>query len=110
MPGVDRESFDSLKRGYIAAGAKGYWQARLDLAKAAAKKEWVSPTDLALIYAHLGQTDKAFQLLTQAVDQYDQNATWMNPHPTFDIMRSDPRFTALVRKMGLQPIPLPKSQ
>jgi len=65
---------------------------------------------VALIYAHLGQMDTAFEWLTKGVDQYDQNATWMNLSPHFDIMRSDPRFAALVRKMGLEPMPLPKSQ
>jgi len=34
----------------------------------------------------------------------------MNVSPSFDIMRSDTRFAALVRKMGLKPVPLPKSQ
>jgi hypothetical protein len=34
----------------------------------------------------------------------------MNADPRFDIMRPDPRFVALVRKMGLERIPLPQSQ
>ena len=31
-------------------------------------------------------------------------------YPAFDVMRPDPRFATLVRKMGLQPLPLPISQ
>src|SRR5215469_5120900 len=107
LPGVTRDSSEFLRRGY-AAGARGYWQARLDLAKTVSKQKW--GVNVALIYAHLGQMDTAFEWLEKGVDEYDQGATWMNPNPAFDIMRSDPRFAALVRKMGLEPIPLPKSQ
>jgi TolB-like protein/lipopolysaccharide biosynthesis regulator YciM len=110
QPGVSRDSSDSLRRAYLAGGPKGYWQARLNLAKTASKKEWVSPANVALIYAHLGQMDAAFEWLTKGVDQFDQEANWMNPNPAFDVMRGDSRFAALVRKMGLEPVPLPKSQ
>jgi len=108
LPG--RDSADLLLRGYLTGGAKGYWQARLDLAKTASKKEWVPPSIMALIYAQLEQKDTAFEWLTKGVDQYDQWATWMNADPSFDLMRPDPRFAALVRKMELEPIPLPKAQ
>ena len=54
--------------------------------------------------------DTAFEWLGKDVDQYDEFASWMNANPTFDIMRGDPRFATLVRKMGLEPMPLPKSQ
>jgi serine/threonine protein kinase/tetratricopeptide (TPR) repeat protein len=110
LPGVSRSSSDSLRRAYLTGGAKGYWQARLNLAKMASKKEWVSPANVALIHAHLGQMDTAFEWLTRGVDEYDQEANWMNPNPAFDVMRADPRFAMLVRKMGLEPLPLPKSQ
>jgi eukaryotic-like serine/threonine-protein kinase len=110
LPGVNGSSSDFLRRHYVAVGARGYWQARLDLAKTASREEWVYPSSVALIYAHLGQMDTAFEWLTKGVDQYDPEATWMNTSPKFDVMRSDPRFAALVRKMGQEPIPLPKSQ
>ncbi len=114
LPGVGPDSSDFLRHGYLTGGAKGYWQARLELAKTTARKEGVpsqvSPANVALIYAHLGQMDTAFEWLTKGVDEYDQLANWMNANPMFDVMRPDPRFAALVRKMGLEPIPLPKSQ
>jgi serine/threonine-protein kinase len=108
LPGVTRESSEFLRRGYAAAGAKGCWQTRLDLAKTVSQQKW--GMNVALIYAHLGQMDTAFEWLEKGVDEYDQGATWMNPNPALDIMRPDPRFAGLVRKMGQEPIPLPKSQ
>jgi hypothetical protein len=108
--GVSRDSYEFLRRGFVNGGAKGYWQAHLELDKTASKKGWLSPVGVALDYAHLGQMDTTFEWLTKGVDQYDVNAIWMNASPHFDIMRSDPRFAPLVRKVGLKPIPLPKSQ
>src|SRR5262249_18890400 len=93
--GVSRNTADILRRGYSNGGAKGYWQARLDLAKAAAKKESVSDAYMAIIYARLGQMDTAFERLTKAVDEYDDWTDTMNIDPAFDVMRSDPRFVAL---------------
>ena len=94
----------------MTGGVKGYWQARLELAKRYSKAAWGAPANVGLIYAHLGQMDTAFEWLTKGVDQYDQNAPWMNVSPYLDLMRPDPRFAPLVRKMGLEPIPLPKAQ
>jgi TolB-like protein/Tfp pilus assembly protein PilF len=108
--GVDRNSSDFLSRGYATGGAKGYWQARLELAKKVSRTGWASPSYMAVIYAHLGQMDTAFEWLNKGVNQYDQIASWMNARPSFDLMRSDPRWAAVIRKMGLEPIPLPKSQ
>jgi serine/threonine-protein kinase len=108
--GANRDSADFLRRGYIAGGAKGYWLARLDLAKTASRKGWVHPASMARIHAHLGQMDTAFEWLVKGVDQYDEFTVDINPNPSFDLMRPDPRFAALVRKMGLEPIPLPKAQ
>ena len=110
LPGVNRDSADVLRRGYIAGGGRGYWVARLELAKAVSRKGWISPASMARIYAHLGQMDTAFEWLAKGVDQYDEFTVEANPNPSFDIMRADPRFATLVRKMGLEPIPLPKSQ
>lgn len=108
-PEVARDS-QALRRRYLTGGAKDYWRAKLDLTKKASKKGWVSPAYVARVYAGLGQMDAAFEWLTKGVDQYDQVTIFMNTIPAFDIMRPDPRFAALVRKMGLEPIPLPKSQ
>jgi TolB-like protein/Tfp pilus assembly protein PilF/predicted Ser/Thr protein kinase len=109
-PGISRENSDFLRRAYLAGGAKGYWQARLELTKKALKKEPILPTSVALSYAHAGQMDTAFEWLTKGVDLHDWDVHLINVNPAYDMMRSDPRFAALVRKMGLQPIPLPKSQ
>jgi hypothetical protein len=69
-----------------------------------------SPASIALIYAHLGQKDTAFDWLAKAVDQYDEYAPRMNADPRFDLMRSDPRWAKFVHTMGLEPILVQKSQ
>jgi TolB-like protein/tetratricopeptide (TPR) repeat protein len=55
---------------------------------------------IAQIYIGLGDKDHAFEWLAKAVDQKDLDVTlkWDSP---YESLRSDPRFTALLRRMKL---------
>jgi DNA-binding winged helix-turn-helix (wHTH) protein/TolB-like protein/predicted Zn-dependent protease len=69
-----------------------------DLTKQAGQ-QYVSPTDVARIYAALGDSDQSITWLSKA---YEQRAGWiiyLKVDPIFDSIRSDPRFTDLLGRM-----------
>jgi hypothetical protein len=45
--------------------------------------------------------DRAFALLDQAFEEHDPRLAHISVSPIFDCLRPDPRFAALVRRMGL---------
>jgi len=55
---------------------------------------------IALVYYGLGDKDRVFEWLEEA---YQERAmpTELQVDPLWDGLRSDPRFTALLKKMGL---------
>jgi serine/threonine-protein kinase len=55
------------------------------------------------IYNGLGETDQVFKWLDIAHEERDSLLCTLNVTPTFDRLRSDPRFTALLQKMNLEP-------
>lgn len=59
---------------------------------------------IAHCYALLGEKDLAFQYLERAYQLHASNLLTMNVDPELDSLRSDPRFLALRRRVGL-PIP-----
>ncbi len=67
-----------------------------------AKRQYVSPEQLAIVYAGLGENESAFQWLERA---YEARSAWLASgilsSPDYDSLRGDPRFPAFVRKMGL---------
>ena len=65
--------------------------------------KYVSPYNLALIYAGLGETDKTLELLNEACEHRSLFLAWLNVEPMFDSVRPDPRFAELVRRIGLKP-------
>jgi len=68
----------------------------------ASKRQYVDPGYFALTYFALGDKDRAFELLDQAYQ--DRSVLMVNLNlPYNDPMRSDPRYTALVKKVGLPP-------
>lgn len=52
-------------------------------------------------YAGLGDYDQAFAWLEKSYDERRQRMTWLNVDPLLEPLRSDPRFTDLVRRVGL---------
>ena len=51
----------------------------------------------------LGEKDQAFEWLERAVEDHSYDMVYLNVDPLFDGFRDDPRFPALVRKVGLEP-------
>ncbi len=62
----------------------------------------IDPSNIAMIYAGLGEIDKAFEWLELSIDEYD--AFWWSWSDTqWDPLRDDPRVHDLLRRMNLDP-------
>ncbi|HEU5239428.1 MAG TPA: winged helix-turn-helix domain-containing protein [Pyrinomonadaceae bacterium] len=81
------------------AGRKAEAQAILDKLKTT--KEYVSPEELAGLYAMLGDKESAFAQLERAYAARDLQLQVLKIDLRLDSLRSDPRFTDLVRRVGL---------
>jgi len=55
---------------------------------------------LAFVYAALGQHERAFALLDQALAERSPGLVWLKVDPRFDPLRNDNRFTTLLGKLG----------
>lgn len=91
-----------LGQAYANAGKKRKAFRILDELEEKAKSEYVSPLYIARIYTALGEKDMAFEWLERA---YEIRFPWMvrlAVEPGWDPLRSDPRFTVLLKKMGLE--------
>jgi serine/threonine-protein kinase len=88
---------------YSTCGRRGDVVTELqNLQSIASKGELVSHYALAAAHAGLGDKDAAFAELDSAYDERAWSMILMNREPAFDSIRSDPRFTALARKVGLK--------
>jgi tetratricopeptide (TPR) repeat protein len=66
------------------------------------KRRYVSPFDIALIYAGL-RDPKAWEWLQRAERDRSPSLNFLVLSPAFASLRADPRYSALVRRIGLRP-------
>jgi len=62
---------------------------------------YVSPGELPVLYAALGEREQAFASLEKAYAAHDLQLQYLGVDPGFDSLRSDPRFQDLLRRVGL---------
>jgi hypothetical protein len=90
-----------LEQGFRSAGWKGALTKGIEIRKAQRKTGYSSAYKLAQLYADLGNKDQAFKWLDTAYQERDFYLIGLNTDFLLDPLRSDPRFAALVRKVGL---------
>ncbi len=73
----------------------------LDELTRTAKKRYISPFEVALIYFALHRLDEGFEALTRAYQDRSFELISIHIDPRFDSVRKDPRFIALHRQLGL---------
>lgn len=88
------------KYGYEQA-KKIFLEQYLEAYQEAAKEQYIPPLVFAALYTDLKDKDKAFEWLEKS---YQEHAPWLfflNVDPQFETLRSDPRFTDLVKRVGI---------
>jgi hypothetical protein len=60
----------------------------------------VLPFNLALVYLGLGDRARAIDYVEKAYGADSQLLAWLGQDAMFDSLRSEPRFTALLRKLN----------
>lgn len=68
-----------------------------------AKNEAVSTRLMAVLQALLGNKDQAFRWLAKGIDEHDPFALWLKIEPQYESLRSDPRYTTLLKRLNMPP-------
>jgi TolB-like protein/Flp pilus assembly protein TadD len=90
-----------LIRAYAHAGRRSDALRLLAELKRRRKAGYIPAAAFVNAYLGLGDNEQAFYWLEQAYKEQSNILQFVKSHPYFDPIRSDPRFTELVRKVGL---------
>ncbi|MBW2417195.1 MAG: protein kinase [Deltaproteobacteria bacterium] len=82
------------------AGRAGDARAALTRLEALASQRFVSPVYRAFVHLGMGEREASLRWLEGAVEQRDPASIWLAVDPHYDILRDEPRFAALVEKVG----------
>ncbi|HSY34062.1 MAG TPA: hypothetical protein VLA42_18935 [Verrucomicrobiae bacterium] len=98
---VSADSLALLGYSYARLGERGQAQRTLRELTAASRERFVPAFFFALVYTALEDKDQAFTWLERAyVERYTRFA-YLKLEALWDPLRSDPRFSNLVRRVGM---------
>ena len=73
----------------------------LDTLTMLSSREFITSYGVALVYAGLGERDKAFHSLDKSYEERSNFLVWLKVDPRWAPIRSDKRYAELVRRVGL---------
>ena len=92
-----------MRKAYETAGLSAYFRKENELRqKRLTEGKYQSPLNIALNYAFAGDDSEALDWLERAVDEHTPWLPEMKIDPMWDAVRSQPRFIALLKKIGLE--------
>jgi TolB-like protein/Tfp pilus assembly protein PilF len=92
-----------LGHAFAVSGKRDDALKTLDQLKEISRQRYVQAYNFAIVYAGLGEKDKAFQWLERSYQEHAPRMMRLKVDPFLDNLRSDPRFDDLVRRIGLSP-------
>jgi tetratricopeptide (TPR) repeat protein len=88
-----------LGAAYAAAGRQQDARGVLERLSQLAVHGFVSPYQLSLIHLHLGERERALELLLDAYSMKDAWVVWLGVEPQFDPLRGEPVFEGILRDL-----------
>jgi TolB-like protein/DNA-binding winged helix-turn-helix (wHTH) protein len=113
--GLREDRLKELKQAYQQTGYPGYWRKTLAFSLEASKQprkfavtsgygswDYMDTVDVGAVQVRVGDFHGAFETLNKAFTKHDAALIYLNVDPTWDPIRSDPRFQILLRRIRLK--------
>ena len=97
--GASKESLEHIDAAYTAEGLPGYYRNWLNRRSGNTP---MSDTWRAQLYVRVGEPDRAIEALERAYEKREGALAWVNVEPSFQPLRSDPRFQQIAAQVGPQ--------
>jgi serine/threonine-protein kinase len=92
------KAFDGLE---AQDGYQGAMRAAAEALATHFHRSYANPTDVAMLYLFAGDKSRALDWLEKGYELHDSTMPYIAAWPSYDSLRADPRFQALLRKMNL---------
>ena len=89
----------SIAHAFARSGDRRTAEKILGELLAESKRKYISPYDIAVIYAGLDDKERAFEGLNRACEEHSGFLLFVSSDPRFKPLRPDPRFQDLLRRM-----------
>ena len=99
----DEASVAIVRRVFQQGGYKALVRWQLGDLKKKSSSYYVSPVDLSLLYAQLGDREKTLSLLEQGYREHSPILLWVQNDPAYDFLHSDERYRSIIKRVGLPP-------
>ena len=97
----DAASAAAFQRAYRFGGRKAALHWQLDQLQRKARTAYVSPVDLALLHAQLGDREQTLALLEQGVREHSPLLLWIHFDPAYDFLNNDERYRSIIQRLGI---------
>ncbi|MFQ5818329.1 MAG: tetratricopeptide repeat protein, partial [Terriglobia bacterium] len=101
LRGEREEDLAALRQAYEESGWRGYWQKELELLQERSRRSYVAPFMMTLTYLRLEEKEQVLAWLERGYEARGAGLVFLNAVSAFDLLRADPRFQELVRRVGL---------
>jgi tetratricopeptide (TPR) repeat protein len=98
----DQAAGEALVRGFQEGGYPKALERAAEILAVRSRTAYVPAWQIGTLYTRAGKKDEALEWLEKAYQAHDPNMPYISVDPIFDILRDDPRFGDLLRRMNLK--------
>jgi eukaryotic-like serine/threonine-protein kinase len=92
---------EAFATGYRQGKLKGACLATIELLKSKSQSGYVSPNEIATLYARIGDRDHTFEWLEKAYQEHSARMEYLKVEDFLEPFHSDPRYVDLLKRVGL---------
>src|SRR5262249_61902870 len=97
---ADQEKTALLRKAFTGQGRDAFWREYLSQLNRESKERYIPQTAIAAVQTRLGRNEQALDALAKAVEEKDVGLVELKVEPVFEPLRSDSKFSDLLRRVG----------